>query len=59
MLVMNDHDNYIITEFLNYVIVHNIKLFTFSSHSIHLLQLLNMKISQSYYNSVYILLVWT
>ena len=48
MLVMNDHDSHMTTEFLDYVTKHNILLFTFSSHATHLLQSLDIDVFQSY-----------
>ena len=48
MIVMNDHDRHMIAKFLNYVTQHNIRLFTFSSHSTHLTQSLDVGVFQPF-----------
>ena len=51
MIVINEHDNHMTLQFLNYVTKHNILLFTFSSHSTHLTQSLNIEVFQLFKHS--------
>jgi len=48
MLIMDDYNSHITIEFLKYVIVNKIKLFTFSFHATHLLQSLDVSVFQSF-----------
>ena len=46
LLIMNNYESHLIYEFLQYVDFHNIVIFTLFSHSTHVTQSLNVRISQ-------------
>lgn len=48
MLVMNGHGSHMTVEFLEYATEHNILLFTFPAHSMHLTQPLDVGVFQLY-----------